>query len=184
MSHLLLSVDGVGANVDGSISFGLAESAYHYRVNGAYNSGSFSYAGPLNAPFYNGTSSSVYTQVNEGGFAGLLDSSELVVLRSGTSALYWWDQITIPAGQWLIRGTYAGSDAGTEEGYLQWQTSTGTALGPRATYSASSAGGALAIAVVDTASPVTIRLRFVGTGAFYRAVGSSHLLCGIHICAF
>lgn len=185
MSHLLTRLDDVELDVEGRASTGTSGKAYSYRINNTYNSGSFGYASPLNAPFYNGTSSSVYEQINTGGFIGLQDSSELVVLRSGTNALYWWDNLTLPAGRWLIRGTYAGSLSGSTEGYLQWQIdSSGTPIGPKALYSATEAGGALAWGVLDTATAVKLRLRFVGSGSFYRAVGSAHQMCSISVSAF
>lgn len=185
MSHLLTRLDDIELDVEGRASVGASGKAYSYRINNSYGTGSFGYASPLNAPFYNGVSSSVYDQINTGGFIGLQDSSELVVLRSGTPAIYWWDNVTVPAGRWLIRGTYAGNLSGSPEGYLQWQLdSSGTPIGPRALYSATQAGGALAWGVLDTTTAVKLRLRFVGSGSFYRAFDGAHQMCTISVSAF
>lgn len=181
MSYNTIRVGGVKPTNSGDLSTTSSNKVYSYKVNGTYNSGSFSYSSPLHLPFYNGINSSYYTVVSTSGFVGLQDSPDIVVARSGTNTAYWWDLLTIPAGRWIVRVSYADHQSTNVNGYIQVQTSTGTALGPRCHYSATSAGCGVAIGFIDSASPTTIRTEFVGSGSFYRAFNISHLYSSIQV---
>lgn len=185
MSHLIAQIGTAEPNVQGDVALGPSEKIFGYRVNSDYGSGTLGYPPPLNAPFYNGVTSAYYTIINHTGFS-LDDSPDLVAMLATTSTpvTYWWDLVVVPAGRWLIRGTYAGDFSSTAEGYIQWQTSTGTVLGPRARFSATEAGSSVAIGIIDSTSTLSVRLRFVGTGSFYRSTYYGHLLSGVSLVAF
>jgi hypothetical protein len=180
MSHNIISIDGTDPNAQGEITLGAGAGIYMFRVNSNYLSGSFSYAGPLNVPFYNGLTGR-NTVVETSGFTDKQDSSELVILQSGTNPAYWWDLLTIPAGRWIVRAMYADHQSNNVNGYLQIQDSSGNALGPRCHYSALSAGCGMAVGFIDSATSTTIRVRFVGSGAFYRTYFTSHFFSSLQV---